>query len=86
MGDRQSDTHSGGQKDIHTYTVTETFRRTDMRHTVRHTFRLTEGQTYTYSQRNIQANRWETYSRAHIQAYRRTDIHIQSEKHSSGQI
>src|SRR6218665_1021410 len=84
MGDIQSDTHSGGQKDRHIYTVRETFRRTEGRHTIRHTFRRTdgrhtvrntfrrtEGHTYIYSQRNIQADRWETYSETHIQADRR---------------
>src|SRR6218665_3629262 len=102
MGDIQSDTHSGGQKDRRTYTVRETFRRTEGRHTIRHTFRRTEGhtyiytvretfrrsegQTYIYSQRNIQEDRWETYSQTHIQADRRTYIHIQSEKHSGGQM
>src|SRR6218665_3326283 len=77
MGDLQSDTHSGGQKDIHiyiqsekhsggqkdrqTYTVRETFRRTDGRHTVRHKLRRTKGQTHIYRQRNIQADRWEKH-------------------------
>src|SRR6218665_2957164 len=86
----KSKKHSGEQKediksDTHSKRVRETFRRTDGRHTVRHTFRRTEGNTYINSQRNIQAEIWETDSQTHIQADRIRDIHIQSENHSGAQ-
>src|SRR6218665_2904216 len=88
------DTHSDGQKDRHTYTIRETFRRTEG-DIQRHAFRRTERQTYIYSQRNIQQTEGrhtethsdgqkEIHTETHIQADRRTDIHIQSEKHSGG--
>src|SRR6218665_45739 len=90
------DTHSDGQKDRHTYTIRETFRRTEG-DIQRHAFRRREGQTYIYSQRNIQAERRATYRDTHsdghkcrhtytiIETFRRTERDTYRDTHSDGQ-
>jgi len=66
------DRHSDGQKGRHTYTIIETFRRTEGRHTETHIQTDRRTDIHIQSEKHP-ADRRETYRQTHIQTERNKD-------------